>query len=189
MKPDAGRIPDIPDFEELPPEVRTSLASRGYDAAWYGSAVDKLRLTLLNLYVKLMSLSLWRFVAREVDSELGSLQFLCADLPGLLAALRRLRFTRPDPEADYWDAREKRLSGALHLKHFHGWPEAKLQAHIDRTGFTLRWWWWLLPPVALLVMLFHAAEPRSYQDVVRIRRMLLEQGADSRILLSRADRA
>ena len=36
---------------------------------------------------------------------------------------------------------------------------------------------------------FHAAEPRSYQDVVRIRRMLLEQGADSRILLSRADRA
>lgn len=121
------------DLGTLPETVRAALERTGHGAAWFANARPTLQLTVLNLHAKLTALDLWQFVARESDSSCGCLHFETDDLDALRQRLRRdRRFTRPaNNPRGYWQARELRASGALHLKHFAGWPPNRIQAHID----------------------------------------------------------
>jgi hypothetical protein len=163
-------------WDDLPADVQAELGGRGYDEAWLAAAGEAKRRTVRNLHAKLASLGLWRFVGREDDTERGNLHFRCSDVAGLRAAARRLRFASRNRADGYWEEREKRAFGSLHLKHFPGWPDDKVQAHVDRFGFWLRWWWWLAFPVPVAWMLLHLAVPESYRRVDRIRRILVRQG-------------
>ena len=73
-----------------------------------------------------------------------------------------------------------RSVGALHFKHFPGWPENKVQAHIDPYGARLHSdLWFLVPVVPLGQLLAHLADPTGYTEVFRVRALLLEQGWDA----------
>ena len=179
----------VPQWTELPDYAQRELAQCGWDAAWFASQASEpvLRLTVVILYVKLKGLTLWQFVGKESGSQRGCLHFLCPSVDALKAALReRDDFTDPQDSAQSWDSRERRAEGALHFKHFEGWPEAKVQAHIDPRGLLLHSdLWWIVPVVPLAQMLAHAADPTGYREVYRIRSLLLEQGWDPAPLLGR----
>jgi len=172
----------VPQWDELPDYAQGELGACGYDAAWFAGQAQApiMRLTVLNLYVKLKGMQLWQFVAKESDSQPGCLHFLGSAVHELKAALReRDEFTDPQDAMDSWDSREKRADGALHFKHFSGWPEAKVQAHIDPHGLLLHSpLWWLMPVIPLGQMLAHAADPTGYTEVYTIRDLLLDQGWD-----------
>ena len=179
----------VPQWAELPDYAQKELAACGYDAAWFAAQAEAptLRLTVLNLYVKLKGLSLWHVVGREAGSQPGCLHFLCPDVEALKETLReRAEFTNPQDEKTSWDSRERRADGALHFKHFEGWPEAQVQAHIDPRGLLLHSeLWWLVPVVPLAQMLAHAADPTGYREVYRVRSLLLTQGWDPAPLTGR----
>lgn len=172
----------VPQWAELPDYVQNDLTACGYDAAWFAgqSQVPVLRLTVLNLYVKLKGLTLWQFVTRERGALPGGLHFHCAAVSDLKAALQASDdFTDPQDSMDAWDSREKRAVGALHFKHFTGWPESQVQAHIDPRGLLLHSpLWWIMPVIPLGQMLAHAADPTGYTQVYKIRDLLLDQGWD-----------
>lgn len=172
----------VPRWDELPDYAQTELGAGGWDAEWFArqAAAPIMRLTVLNLYVKLKGLSLWQFVGKESESQPGCLHFLASALPELKATLReRDEFTDPQDSPDSWDSREKRGDGALHFKHFTGWPEEKVQAHIDPHGLLLHNpLWWLMPVIPLGQLLAHAADPTGYTEVYTIRELLLDQGWD-----------
>lgn len=180
---------EVPLWTELPDYAQRELAAGGWDAAWFttNAGDPTLRLTVLNLYVKLKGLSLWQFVGTESESQRGCLHFLCKDVEALKAALReRDEFTDPQDSQTSWDSRERRAEGALHFKHFEGWPAAKVQAHIDPRGLFLHSpLWWVIPLVPLAQMLAHVADPTGYREVYRICNLLLEQGWDPAPLTGR----
>lgn len=186
---DALTAEAVPLWSQLPDYAQTELAACGCDAAWFErhASDGAMRLTVLNLYVKLRGLGLWSHVRSEAGSQAGCLHFLCADLGGLKAALRaRGDFTNPGASLDEWESRERRAEGALHFKHFSGWPEAQVQAHIDPYGLLLQSeLWWLVPVVPLGQMIRHGADPTGYAEVHKIRALLLEQGWDPAPLLGR----
>ena len=179
----------VPQWAELPDYVQHELTPCGYDATWFTEQAPAplLRLTVLNLYVKLKGLGLWRFVGAESGSQPGCLHFLCTDIEGLRAFLTASSdFTTPQESTVSWDSRERRAVGALHFKQFDGWPLAKVQAHIDPHGLLLHSeLWWLIPVVPLGQMLAHAADPTGYTEVYRIRNILLQQGWDPAPLTGR----
>lgn len=179
----------VPQWTELPDYAQKELGQCGWDAAWFASQEGEpvLRLTVVTLYVKLKGLSLWQFVGKEAGSQRGCLHFLSPSVDALKAALReREDFTAPQDSPQSWDSRERRAVGALHFKHFEGWPEAQVQAHIDPRGLLLHSdLWWIVPVVPLAQMLAHAADPTGYREVYRIRSLLLEQGWDPAPLLGR----
>jgi hypothetical protein len=180
---DSFAVPQsVPQWAQLPDYAQRELAVCGYDAAWFASQAQApiMRLTVLNLYVKLKGLDLWRYVGKETDSQPGCLHVLLTAAEELKALLReRDDFTNPQDSPDSWDSREKRADGALHFKHFAGWPEAKVQAHIDPHGLLLHSpLWWLMPVIPLGQMLAHAADPTGYTEVYAIRDLLLDQGWD-----------
>lgn len=189
MNADETAAEAVPRWEQLPDYAQAELAACGCDEAWFtrhgGDAT--MRLTVLNLYVKLRGLGLWRHVGSERDSQLGCLHFLCPDVGALKAVLReRSDFTDPEASPDDWESRERRADGALHFKHFAGWPEAQVQAHIDPHGLLLHSdLWWIVPVVPLGQMVRHGADPTGYQEVYRVRALLLEQGWDRAPLLGR----
>ena len=95
-------------------------------------------------------------------------------------------FTHPSASSEGWDSRERRADGALHFKHFKGWPADKLQAHIDPHGARLHSdLWFLIPVIPLTQLLIHAADPTGYTEVFRIRALLLKQGWDSAPLIGK----
>lgn len=177
----------VPQWAELPDYVQHELTPCGYDAAWFTAQAPVLRLTVLNLYVKLKGLGLWRFVGTEHGSQPGCLHFLCTDIEELRAFLTASSdFTTPQESKVSWDSRERRAVGALHFKQFDGWPVTKVQAHIDPHGLLLHSeLWWLIPVVPLGQMLAHAADPTGYTEVYRIRNILLQQGWDPAPLTGR----
>jgi hypothetical protein len=179
----------VPPWEQLPDYAQADLAACGCDAAWFGrySGDATMRLTVLNLYVKLRGLDLWRHVGSEQDSQAGCLHFMCPDVGALKAALRaRGDFTNPGASVTEWESRERRAEGALHFKHFTGWPEGQVQAHIDPYGLLLQSeLWWLVPVVPLGQMIRHGADPTGYAEVHKIRALLLRQGWDPAPLTGR----
>ena len=172
----------VPQWAELPDYAQSELAAAGYDAAWFTAQAELpiLRLTVLNLYVKLRGIGLWQFISREQGTLPGGLHFLCSAIDDLKAALRASTdFTSPHDSRDDWESRERRAVGALHFKHFTGWPESQVQAHIDPRGLLLHsLLWWIMPVIPLGQMIAHAADPTGYTEVYRIRDILLDQGWD-----------
>ena len=81
----------VPQWAQLPDYVQSELAASGYDAPWFAQQAPALRLTVLNLYVKLKGLGLWRFVTREQGSQPGALNFCCSTVDDLKAGAARER--------------------------------------------------------------------------------------------------
>lgn len=171
------------DFDRLPAGARTDLAERGYDRAYFAAAPAPLRQTIKNVYAKMAALGLFRYVGQESESAIGCLQFRCPDLDGFRGALVQRGFSRPQPQGGFWDCRERRARCSLHIKHFAGWPEDRVQAHIDVFGvWPKQARWWLFPPLPAGLPLLHLLTPRSYLDQDRIARILIRQGLDPRIV-------
>ena len=154
----------------LPETVQRHLTSRGHGEQWFAQADRTLRLTVLNLYVKLRSVRLWRFVDREQSSTPGNLEFVATNVGALERALTQRRdFTNPiarDQRSTLvsqllevvrpglrWEARERRARGALHIKSFTCRQPNEIQAHIDPVGSAVEPWRWALPllPAAQLI--------------------------------------
>jgi hypothetical protein len=168
----------VPHWQQLPGYVRTDLTARGYGREWFDKQEDAIRLTVLNLYVKLRGMKLWQFVNRRASTSAGCLEFLTGDVKLLKKELTsRWNFRSPEDSMSEWDSAEKRATGALHFKHFSAWPVNKVQAHIDTAGNWLgsQLFWWIGQPVTGLR---HLASYDSYKDVHQIRKILLEQGWD-----------
>lgn len=170
----------VPRWDQLPQDAQKDLDSRDYDETWFREHDDRpeIRLTVLNLYVKLKGLNLWEFVDTQNNTKLGVMQFLCSRIDGFKDTLRkRDDFTSPEESLEEWSSREMRAMAQLHFKHFKGWPITLVEAHIDQAGLLLRSkWWWLFPPIPLLQMAGHGLSYESYMDVYGIRRILLDQG-------------
>lgn len=180
--------PCVPTWGTLPDTAKIELKPRGFDEKWFQDHPDKVRLSVLNLYVKLKAVGLWHFVEHDAGSDSASLTFTASDDFRLKAALTaRKDFGSPERKSDSWSSREYRSDAALHLKHFPGDPIDQVQAHIDGKG--------LLPiePVLAralpLVIRFipqalsHLYYYYSYQDPFFIRTLLLAQGGDRATLL------
>lgn len=169
----------VPLWRALPSDVQTDLTRGGYDEAWFVERTSLQTLSALNLYGKLHSLGLWRFVSAPACVCDSCIEFVCEDVDELHALLSERSDFLCRPRGDgFWDARELRFAGSLHVKHFEGWPTTWIQTHVDATGALLRWWWWLLPVVPLVQLARHALHYNSYQDALWIRRLLLRQGVD-----------
>lgn len=175
-----GRAIPIPDWANLPKYAQADLAARGYDEAWFASHEDRLRLTVLNLYVKMKGMGLWNLVSDENGAQIGALQFLCTNVDTLKNVLRtREDFTSPEASPNQWSSREMRATAQLHFKHFSGWPASVIQAHIDPHGLLLKSkWWWAFPIIPLGQMVIHGLNQEGYRDVIGIRDLLLSQGWD-----------
>jgi hypothetical protein len=177
----------VPSWGELPYYAQSELSAADYDGVWFDAQPDPIRLTVLNLYVKLRGMkrgntTLWSFVDERTTTPLGCLEFL---VYGGVEALKqeledRGEFTRVVGTPASWECREKRSTCALHFKHFKNFPIDKVQAHIDRVGlgFGGRW----SPPVIGVAALAapHIEDYRrnGWQDVYGIRELLKQQGWD-----------
>src|SRR5271157_3194497 len=123
---------NVPYWYQLPDESRKLLSSRHYHKDWFNEQEDTIRLTVLDLFVKLRGMDLWQYVLTKDSTELGRLHFL-ADVSKLKRELTtRWNFRSPEDSMKKWDSAEKRATGALNFKHFDApdWPENKVQAHI-----------------------------------------------------------
>lgn len=174
--PGAAHRLAVPRWSELPTVHQAALSH------WEKLLLDPSdarRLTVLTLYVKLARLDLWSFVGEPVDStDGGRLEFRCPDVPGLKQALwERGDFTRPEDSPKDWSCRELKSRGSLHFKHFSGWTDEVVQAHIDKAGLYLKGWRNLFLPVQLVLHLLDARVD-GYTDVFGIRELLLAQGFD-----------
>lgn len=170
--------PPVPEWYQLPDLAQTDLMARGYTQAWFEGKPPEVRLTVLNLYVKLKGMSLWDFVGSEHSTGLGTLVFANPNIDDFKKTLTdREDFTSPEKSEEEWSSREMRVSGQLHFKHFKGWPKTVVEAHIDQHGLLMRSkWWWIIFPVPLVEMGIHALTYESYKDVQGIRDILLGQG-------------
>lgn len=133
-------------------------------------------LTLINAYLKLKSRNLWKFVHRPArepkHTEPGCLEFLTAKPEALRDnLLRRDDFTDPTPSLFVrnvnWESREKEADCQLHLKNLKGWPENRIHAHIDPSGFV-----WRNPLTAIR----HWLDSKGYPDVYHISQKLASRG-------------
>ena len=129
--------------------------------------------------------NLWKYVTRRDTTPVGCLEFITDNVVTLRKALTdRADFTLPGDSLVSWQCREKRASGALHFKHFSGWPQSKVQAHIDRVGLGFGGGW--SPPVLGPIIMGpgHLADycRHGWEDVFGIRKILLEQGWDQQPL-------
>jgi len=112
---------------------------------------------------KLARLGLDRFVGACQPADVGNLEFRCRDVDGFRRRLRALGFVLRDRPDGSWDAREPARRYSLHCKHFPGWPDDKLQAHIDPWGVGGPW-----------TILMHLLDYNGYRDVERIRTAMHE---------------
>ena len=179
--------PNVPSWGQLPTYAQCDLSSARYDRAWFDGQPDAIRLTVLNLYVKLRGMdNLWRYVTRRDTTPIGALEFSTRDVVTLRRELtNRPDFTVPQDSLVSWECREKRAACALHFKHFPHWDQAKVQAHIDKVGLGFGGKW--SPPIIgpLVMGPAHLADycKHGWQDVPAIRNSLLQQGWDRQPLL------
>jgi len=180
---DARSTYEVPQWHNLPKYVQhdLGLSPRSYNQSWFQTHSPELRLTVLNLYVNLKGLDLWKFVGSESSTGPGTLEFTCSNIKDLKKTLHdRQDFTSPEESEEEWSSREMRTKGQLHFKHFKG-TGAIVQAHIDQVG--------VIPqskPARVLVPftgLAHLITYESYKDVYGIRDILLQQGWDPKPLI------
>ena len=171
-----GATPTVPRWSDL---LAVHQAALRHWEELLAHSDDSRRLTVLTLYVKLEHLGLWGFVGEPVPSTGGGrLEFRCPDVPGLKQAIRmREDFTLPENSPKDWSCRELRKRGSLHFKHFSGWTDEVVQAHIDKEGLYLKGWRNLFLPIQAVLHLLDA-RANGYTDVFGIRDILLAQGLD-----------
>ena len=173
-----------PYWQQLPDYAQRYLSLSNYGQGCFDQQADSIRMTVLNLFVKLRGMHLWQFVTLRSTTSISCLEVTASKIKTLKQELtNRWNFRTPEDSMKEWDSPEKRATGSLHFKHFNGWPNNKVQAHIDQAGLWLghRELWWAGIPVTGPR---HLANYDSYQDVFGIRDILLEQGWDRQPLLS-----
>ena len=141
-----------PIWSELASNSQRDLARKGFDEYWFAGSDEEVRLGVLNIYVKLRSITIagtigWKFISdRTVGTgnriigghtfvDQGSLMF--STLPANL--LRNSLFREPtfaDPFAwrKGWDSRELCPSASIHFKHANDWDLNMISVHIDPAG-------------------------------------------------------
>jgi hypothetical protein len=162
----------VPFWNQLPEHAHNAFLriEPNYNRTWFDHLSEERRLTVLTLYVKLSGLKFWPHIMELADVAPGRLHFHCCNTDALKAELtRRTDFVSPAASKEDWSSAEMRAVGSLHFKHFPGWPENKVQAHIDH------FWGWTTVP--------HWFTYSSYKDPFRARAILLEQGWDRAALL------
>jgi hypothetical protein len=174
----------VPQWYNLPKYAQDDLglSPRNFNQSWFEKSSPELRLTVLNLYVKLRGLGLWKFVGGDSGSTgQGALEFTCSDIKGLKNTLRgREDFTSPEESEQEWSSREMRTLGQLHFKHFKD-AGTTVQAHIDQIGLIPKnKWERVLVPI---IGIAHLITYESYKDVFGIRDILLHQGWDRKPLV------
>lgn len=162
---------------QAPEPVRAGLARAGWDRAWANEATPEARLAAVLVFARLDALGLGVRVHRAHRAYAGGLEFEVDDLGALREGIARQsgRLTlpvRPVLGRALWHAREQTEGVALHLKHFRGWPDARVQAHLDAVG--------LPGPTATLrrralARIGHAWAWRSYRQPWRLRAALLRE--------------
>lgn len=184
----------VPKWDQLRRFDHANLASRGYTKIWFDPKDDKIRLTVLTLYVKLWGLTLggkrlWSFVEKGVAVDSGRLEFhIKLDQFRLFKDLLKLydSFETPSDSDKKWESIEHRFYGALHFKHFEGdaswpWPINRVQAHIDQVGwrgFADKTTTSKAHPKIWIPAVAHGLSYYSYKDAYIARRILLQQGFD-----------
>jgi hypothetical protein len=174
----AAHASTVHQWATIPAYAQGLLALKGYTEDWFADKSAAVRQTVLNLFVKLHGMRLWKHVGIESSTSTGSLEFMATDVLALKRDLRaRWDFRDPEDSLDEWSSAEKRASGALHFKHSARWewPTSKVQAHIDPAGLWLgsRYSWWLGIPVTGLR---HWLRRGEYADPFIVRDTLLGQG-------------
>jgi hypothetical protein len=184
---DAGTPSDA--WGRLPNYAKADLERIGCNQSWFNSKSPEVRQTVLNLYVKLKGIDdLWKFVGSIEDSTGdGRLEFKSSDVDGLKRTLHsRNDFTDPEDSSDEWSSREKHGVCSLHFKHDKdwGWPETKVQAHIDPFGPFIGSYLWFATTSGWMQAGIHLVTEEEYKNVWAIRDILLGQGWDPATLTS-----
>ncbi|MCI0714506.1 MAG: hypothetical protein L0154_30410 [Chloroflexi bacterium] len=174
----------VPNWHELPPYAQADLSRHNCGHPYFKNFLQNefLRLTVLNLYVKLKALGLWKFVNMPKKVKQGEFEFECSDI-GLLWSIldNKGDFSQPDNSPDAWDSREWRWEASIHFKHYKSFGH-RLQdvaVHIDRYG--IRPGPPLVPDLMLLAttaMHVYDFVVDGYQEVLEIRSILRKQGFD-----------
>jgi hypothetical protein len=137
---------------------------------------DDMRLTALNLYVKLKSVGLWKFVSKPTGrTSKGALDIIVPNIGDLKDELRKkANFATPGASSTEWESGEERMLAALHFKHYKDWGHAPnvIQVHIDLFGHRAG--------------IVHLKTLEGYKNIYRIRNLLLAQGLDNTSLLAGA---
>ena len=157
-------------WTELPQSTRDDLAKRGLVRTRFEQLDADTQLCLLAIRCALSRAELWHFVQHDDESGSGCLNFRATDVSALRAAIDSTAGFGPVRGTSRWTARQIGARGALHFKHFDGWPPDKVQAHIDPIGARPSWWWWLLPIVPLGLLLAHWIKGAGYQNGDRVAR-------------------
>lgn len=153
-------------WRQLPADAQADLSRAGFTQAWFDLQPEPIRLTLLNIYVKLSLLKLWSHVKSGEIPSPGVFNFEAVDVAKLKKELTdRSDFGSPESSSDDWSSSEKTLDAMLHFKHHKSWKQgAAIQAHIDPVG------WSGLNPKSWIA---HRANYDAYQEPYRIRDVIL----------------
>lgn len=177
---------NVPFWGQLPDYVQRRLTVAGYHHSWFDTAPPVIRLTVLNISVKLSGMGLWHYVSRPTSTTQGCLEFMASTAAALKRELNsRPEFTFVSESGQAWACREKKATCTLHFKHFSGWSPDQVQAHIDRVGlmFGGKWSPPVLGPLVMGLPHLHDSRTKGWQEVFDIRDMLLKEGWDPRALL------
>jgi len=173
-----ARLPDgvAPQWPEVASYVQNDLNKTGFGTDWFAKKSAIARQAILNLYVKLKGLDLWRYVESNAKtSSESTLEFKAKHHELREVLTDREDFTDPDDSLTKWSSREKKASASLHFKHFKGWPEKQVQAHIDPIGVHGS----SIPIIGPLILgIRHLLDYSGYKETFRIRNILLDEGWD-----------
>jgi hypothetical protein len=158
---------DVPSWVQLPSDVQRDFSSTGFTQQWFEKQPETIRLTLLNLYVKMSRKNLWRHVRSGRVVIPGTIEFQAKNVLQLKQELTdRQDFGSPG-HLKSWNSGEKTEEAMLHFKHDKAWTNdpTTVWAHIDPVGWS----------ADLVSIVRHWANYSGYKDPYRIRNVLLRQ--------------
>jgi hypothetical protein len=185
----------VPKWNDLPKYVQSDLDSIGvtkpiFDGESPNYSVDRLvRLSILNLYVKLKGvtlsgISVWDYIDEFKHAGVGVFDFTVSSMDEFKDALTREEaFANPGSKDDVWDSRELRYRLSLHFRHkteYHYGPNG-VASHIDPTGLFTGPGVWRKIAVGLelgIPAIIHGVCYSHFKHVDDIRDGLSKQGWD-----------
>jgi hypothetical protein len=133
-------VSPVRNFAGLPNVAQNDLKFKGIKPADFDKMSPELRLSVLNLYVKLKSITIagpagWMFIKKIVRIDVGIVDFEPTDFDALWCALTaEWNFVSPWAPAPLdWNSREKVPYFSLHFKHSEEWGK-RMTMHIDPVG-------------------------------------------------------
>jgi hypothetical protein len=161
-------------WRQLPAKAQEELSNAGFTQEWFDAQPEPTRLTLLDLYVKMSLLKLWRHVKSGQIPRQGDFEFRAVSVAELKRELtERHDFGTPETSVDSWNSGEKAEEAMLHFKHEKDWGQdpVTIQAHIDPVG------WSGGNPISWAR---HLKNHDAYMDPYRIRDVILRKFGSQR---------